>query len=449
MVEIGAFAALIVAWGLVSGRLQGTIITAPIVFATAGVIGGATGEINFGFEVLEEGEKDLFAETGEFFVTAAEIALALVLFTDATRIDLKTLRGNAQLPGRLLLVGFPLTIGFAGAVAIGLFPDLDIWEAFLVAAILVPTDAALGQVVVSSPIVPVRIRQALNVESGLNDGMAVPLWTIFLTLAVAEEAVRAIDVVQVIIEKLGYGLLVGIAVGLIGGWLVSEASKRGWMTGVFQQLTIAALAVLTWWGAEEVGGSGFVAAFVGGIAAGHAARDLGQKIVDFTEDIGQLLELFIFFAFGVIAVLILDVATWQMVVYALLALTVIRALPVAISLIGTDLRSYSVIFLGWFGPRGLASIILGLLVIIEEPLLPGANDILLIMTVTVMMSIYAHGISAAPLAERYGRRTEDMPEEAPEMVEVPELPTRREGSLAAPRRLMGSRPAGREPDSLS
>ncbi len=432
MVELGTFAVLVVLYSFVSGRLDGTPVTAPMVFVAAGIVAAATGELDVGLEIGETVSAGGVAVptvdvANESFVTVAELALALVLFTDAARIDLRRLRGNAALPARLLLLGLPVTIALGGGVAAGLFEEqLLLWEAFVLAAVLAPTDAALGQAVVSNRKLPVRIRQSLNVESGLNDGLAVPLFTIFLTLAVAEEEVTPLSAGTVILEKLGYGLLIGVAVGLIGGLLLDASWKRGWTTGVFQQLGIAGMAVTAFWAAEEIGGSGFIAAFVGGIATAYSVKDVGIKVVDFTEDVGQLLNLFVFFVFGLVVVELVEIATWRMVAYAVLMLTALRMLPVAVSLIGTGLRPVTVAFLGWFGPRGLASIILALIVVVDESELAGGGVIVTTMAVAVLMSVFAHGLTAAPGVGWYARRAETMPEAAPEMGAVPELPTRLE-----------------------
>jgi sodium/hydrogen antiporter len=449
MLIVGVFALLVVVYSLVAGRMEGTPVTGPMLFVTAGIVAAATGRFALPVNVTtvrtaSGGQTVEVEDVSHAFVLALEVALALLLFSDAARINARTLRGGAALPGRLLLIGLPLTVGLAGAVAYGLFRhQLVVWEAFVLATVVAPTDAALGQSVVSNPRLPVRIRQALNVESGLNDGLAVPLFTIFLTLAVAEEEVTAHSAGRVIVEKLGFGVLVGVGVGLAGGWLVTRASMRGWMTGVSQQLGVAAMAVLAWWSAEEIGGSGFIAAFVGGLALGRAAQWVGPKVVEFTEDTGAILNLFVFFGFGLVAVELLDTATWRMVVFAVLALTVLRMLPVVLATLGTGLRPTTIAFLGWFGPRGLASIILALLVVEEEPQLAGGATITIAMAVTVVMSVYAHGITAAPGVAWYVRRTQQMDEGAPEKRDAPELPTRLEvspGQRKAPTRPAGTRP---------
>jgi NhaP-type Na+/H+ or K+/H+ antiporter len=413
LVDFVVLAIVVFAFGLVSRRLEGTILTAPIVFVVAGMVLGPAG-----VGLVEFGIDD------HTVLLLGEIALALVLFTDAARIDLSALRQNQGLPLRLLGIGMPLTIAFGTATAALLLTDLSFWEAAIVGTVLAPTDAALGQAVVSNPRVPARVRQALNVEAGLNDGLSVPFLALFLILAVEEERLSANLWIRFALEQVGLGLLVGIGVGLVGGWLVSRASGRGWMTGSFQRLALLALALIAWALADQIGGNGFIAAFVGGLAVGPTVDRVGEQLIRFTEAEGQLLNLSVFFVFGVLAVGFMENSTWQVALYALLSLTVIRMLPVAASLLGTHLRGVSVLFTGWFGPRGLASIVLGLIVIAEAPQLAGAGQIEVVVASTVLLSVLLHGVTAAPLSAAYARRVEGMSADAPEKREAVELPTR-------------------------
>ena len=420
MVDFIVLASVVFAFGLVSRRLEGTILTAPIVFVAAGMVLGpaAFGLVEFGLD-------------DHTVLLVGEIALAIVLFTDAARINLSALRQNEGLPLRLLGIGMPLTIAFGTAAAALLLTNLSIWEAAIVGTVLAPTDAALGQAVVSNPRVPVRVRQALNVEAGLNDGLSVPFLALFLILAVEEERLSANLWIRFALEQVGLGILVGIGVGLAGGWLVSQASRRAWMTGSFQRIAMLALALIAWALADQIGGNGFIAAFVGGLAVGPTVERVGEHLIRFSEAEGQLLNLSVFFIFGVLAVGFMETLTWQVALYAVLSLTVIRMLPVAASLLGTHLRSVSVLFAGWFGPRGLASIVLGLIVIAEAPQLAGAGEIELVVASTVLLSVLLHGVTAAPLSAAYARRVEGMSADAPEKREAVEMPTRMGPGLAS------------------
>ena len=427
MVDLMVLAAVVFAFGLVSRRLEGTVLTAPLVFVAAGFVLGPAG-----LGVAE------FALDEHTVLLLGEIALAIVLFTDAARTNLSALRQNEALPLRLLGLGMPLTIALGTVVAALLLTDLTIWEAAIVGTVLAPTDAALGQAVVSNPRVPVRMRQALNVEAGLNDGLSVPFLALFLTLAVAgEERLSASSWVRFALEQVGFGVLVGVGVGLLGGWLVSQASRRGWIDESFQRLSLLALALIAWALADTSGGNGFIAAFVGGLVIGPTVERLGERLIRFTEAEGQLLNLSVFFIFGVLVAGLVGSLIWTTILYALLSLTVIRMLPVALSLIGTRLRGVSVLFAGWFGPRGLASIVLGLVVVEEAPLLAGRDEIEVVVTLTVLLSVLLHGVTAAPLSAAYARRVEAMSADVPEKREALEVPSGRRPAATRPERSDG------------
>jgi NhaP-type Na+/H+ or K+/H+ antiporter len=269
------------------------------------------------------------------------------------------------------------------------------------------------------------VRQALNVEAGLNDGLSVPFLALFLTLAVAEEELQPASYwIRFAVEQVGFGILVGLGVGLVGGWLVSWASKREWMTGSFRRLALLALALIAWALADQIGGNGFIAAFVGGLAVGPTVESVGEQLIHFTEAEGQLLNLSVFFIFGVLVIGLIQPLSWEVALYALLSLTVIRMVPVALSLLRTHLRGISVLFMGWFGPRGLASIVLGLIVVAEAPLIAGRGLIEQVVALTVLLSVLLHGVSAAPLSAVYVRQVEGMAADAPEKQGTVEAPTR-------------------------
>ncbi len=259
--------------------------------------------------------------------------------------------------------------------------------------------------IVNSPKVPASIRQALNVESGLNDGGAIPFFAFFLVLAQAEElAVPASEWVIFALEQIGFGILVGLIVGLAGGYLVNKAIEKGLMRGRFQWIGFLALAVISYAAATAVGGSGFIAAFVGGLATSLAGRGVGESIIKFTSTDGEIFSLGVFFIFGVIAASLLSGITQTVILYAVLSLTLIRILPVALSLLKTGLKSDSVLFIGWFGPRGLASIVLLLITLNEAPDIPGLQTIAVVVSTTVLFSVFAHGISANPAITWYARK---------------------------------------------
>lgn len=413
MADLGILAAVLFAYSLVSGRLGRWSVTAPMAFVAAGIL--------LGPDLLGLSGLELTSETG---LLIAEVALVIVLFADAARIDLRALAGNRNLPARLLVLAMPMTIGLgvlAGAVLLG---GIEFWEAAIIAAILAPTDAALGQTVISSDLVPQRVRQTLNVESGLNDGLAIPFLYLFVGLAVAEAELTATGWLGFAAEQIGIGVLLGVAVGGVGGRLYERAVHRELTAGTFAQLAMIGLAISAWALTEQLGGNGFIGAFVAGLTTGRITTTCGERILDFTEDEGQLLDLSVFFIFGVSAIGFLGAADWGVVVFALLSLTVIRMGPTALALLGTGLRPSSIAFIGWFGPRGLASIILALVIVEEEPALPALDVLLAAMTITVLASIFAHGLSARPLVRAYSRRLGTAPG-AVEHEEVHEHPVRR------------------------
>lgn len=412
--DIAIVAAIIVAYSLIARRADKWSVSMPLVFCVVGIALGADG-----FGVIEIGVED------DFVGLLAEATLVLVLFADASRIDTRTLRRFVQLPLRLLGIGFPLTVAAGTLIGLALFPDLEVWEAVLLAAVLTPTDAALGQAVVSSPVVPERIRQALNVESGLNDGLAVPVVAIALAVAASSGPSRdAADWAQFVAEQIGFGALVGVAAGSLG-WLLERAMRAGTTSTGFAHLASLAIAVVAFAGADAIGGNGFLAAFVAGLVFGSCAT-MTEQIVEFAEEEGQLLSALTFLVFGALiagpAFERLDAAT---MLYAVLSLTVVRMIPVAIALLGSGLRLPSVAFVGWFGPRGLASIIFAIEVLSEGEHLGSADEIGAVVTCTVLLSILLHGVSATPLSERFGRWIESSDDEdMSEMDEAPDFRTR-------------------------
>ena len=358
---------------------------------------------------------------GEAIMTAIA---RLALERDAARIDLNRVRRDHNLPVRMLVIGLPLTIAAGTVIAVQLFPALSIWEAALLAALLAPTDAALGQPVVSAKAVPVRIRQAINVESGLNDGIALPAVLLFAALAsIQHDAVQATDWVRFGVLQVTLGPLVGLLIGYIGARLLDVAAERGWASTSFQGIAILSLAMLTYITAELIGGNGFIAAFIGGMVFGNKLRHPCTFLFEFIETEGQLLMLITFLIFGA-ALLPEAIANLNPTVflYAVLSLTVIRMVPIAISLLGARLRLPTQLFLGWFGPRGLASILFVLL-ILEESEVPHHDEILSITLVTVALSVLLHGVSAAPLAKLYGKLAARMGE-CEENQDVTEMPLR-------------------------
>jgi sodium/hydrogen antiporter len=415
---IVALALIVVA--AVSRRLSGTPITPAILFVSIGLLVGP--KVLDGIDI---------SSTSSTVRALAEATLALVLFSDASRIDLGKLRREISVPLRLLGIGLPLTIALGALAAAVIFGQLTFWEAAIVGIILAPTDAALGQAVVTEPRVPGRIRQGLNVESGLNDGICVPL--LFAAVAAADVESHISEGrtgMTLLVEEIGYGVVGGVAAGLLIGAIIVYAGRRDLIEGSWRQVIPAAGAALAYGTASALDGSGFIAAFVAGMVFRAVIKRDPEEINRLTEEVGSVLNGVTFVLFG--AILLgpaLGEVTWKLALYAVLSLTVVRIIPVAIGMLGSRARVPTLGFLGWFGPRGLASIVFAVIVI-EESQLPHEHLIVTVIYLTVGLSVFAHGLTAAPLANRYGHWFERHPrDKAPPMESVPAEVTRTRGWL--------------------
>lgn len=397
-------------------------ITMPIVFVVAGAVLSATGVL-------------AISPRTEVVRGLTEATLVLLLFADASTLNAKKIREDVSLPGRLLGIGLPLTIGLGALIAWLLFPGEGAGFALLIATILAPTDAALGLPVFVNRSVPNRIRRALNVESGLNDGLATPFITLFIALAVSQEGPAQSNWLLSAALQILLAAVVGIAAGVIGGKLLVWARTHDWTDGAPLQFAVLGLAFAAYLGSVAIGGNGFVAAFVGGISFRWATRGKLTEAAEYTETTGTLFSLFVWVVFGVAFVVpfVLNQFDLRVVVYAVLSLTVIRMLPVFLSLRGTGLRNDTRLIMGWFGPRGLASVIFGLMAI--EALEGAGLETHLLASViawTILLSVLAHGLSARPLATWFARR---LPDEAdiPERMNLSEVRHRAALGLTANR----------------
>ena len=410
---LAAAAGCVILWSLVSARLERVFITAPIAFVVMGLV-ITHGPLTFIH----------FNPHSSTVRSLAEVTLALVLFTDASRVNVHELRHDLGLPVRLLAVGLPLTIGVGTAVAFGLIPGISLWVAAAIGAIVAPTDAALGATIMEDSRIPNRVRRLLNVESGLNDGIATPFVNLFLAGAVTTEMVHSTSVLGAAGDLL-IGAGIGVGVGLVGGWLLARANASGWSESGFRTLAALGLALLAYSAAIEAHGNGFVAAFIAGMAFGSVVRRDLEPLVDFAEEAGGLLSLMVWLIFGAAMVVPgLEHATWSDVLFAVLALTVVRMLPVTVALLGSGLDRFTVGFIGWFGPRGLASVVFGL--IAYDTLDPvDAGRVLSVVTVTIALSVVAHGLSASPLAARYGAFSATLAGHLPERLTTPTMRPRR------------------------
>ena len=392
-------AVFLLIYSAVAGRIERSLISGPIVFTRVGFILGPHG---LGVLRLDIG--------GEGLRTLAELTLAMVLFTDAANADFGVVRRNLGLPERLLLIGLPLTIVFGFLVAAIVFPSLGILEMALLAALLAPTDAALGKPVVTNPAVPPVMREALNLESGLNDGICVPIVVLLLGLAVGTqiEGDKMVHAGRVVVEAIGLGAAIGLALTWLTARMLRFAERHGWISEHWVEIPIVALAAACFAAAQAAGGSGFIACFVGGLLLSGLRERHKAELLRGAEHMGEALALLTWVVFGGIVVArMIDRVTWPALLYAVLSLTLIRMVPVFLCLIGTRTSTADRLFIGWFGPRGLATIVFAVLVLDEK--LPGNDTIILAAGWTVLLSVIAHGVTANPLVKAMGARSSQSP----------------------------------------
>lgn len=386
-VNLAILAVFVFLYSIMSGWLERTSFNGAVVFTAFGLMFGPLG---LGYLNLDV--------DAELLRTLAELTLALVLFTDASNANLGVLKKSFAIPWRLLLIGLPLTILAGFGVGVLVFDGLTLLEIAILATMLAPTDAALGKAVVTDDSVPAKIREGLNVESGLNDGICVPILFVFLALVVETDAGASASMmaVRLVLQEIGIGLVVACVLTLSGSWLLNQFADRGWVTETWRQLPVVALAVACFAVAQYLGGSGFIASFTGGLLFGGITRRHKHVLLLAAEGTGDTLALITWVVFGSAVVgQTVGSFSWQVVLYALLSLTFVRMLPVFLALAGMDLRIDEKLFMGWFGPRGLASIVFGVIVLNRH--LPGGSTIVLTVVCTIILSILGHGISAKPL----------------------------------------------------
>jgi NhaP-type Na+/H+ or K+/H+ antiporter len=385
-------AGLILVYGLVSAVTEKSILTPHMVFMLVGVL----------CSPLALNLIDLKMETPAVELLAT-VALVIILAADASQADKKVLRKASSLPVRLLFIGLPLTI-LAG-IGIGMlsFPALPMAAVIYLALVLAPTDAALGQAVISNEAVPVKIREALNVESGLNDGICLPaIFAVLYYLGADLGAPDSPHWIKFAAMQILLGPVAGAIVGIGGGRLIDYAAGRGWIEGSIQRLLLPALAILAYALAEAIGGNGFIGAFFAGFTLSVKNESVRKETQDFSESEGTILSLLTFLILGLVMIPA-TLSHWnlQTTIYALLSLTVIRMVPVALCLFGCKLDWKTLLFMGWFGPRGIASI-LYLLMLVDNLGVKGYEIVIATGVQAVVLSVLLHGITAAPWAKKYG-----------------------------------------------
>jgi NhaP-type Na+/H+ or K+/H+ antiporter len=392
--DLALLALFILVYSAIAGRVERTWVSGPIVFTIFGLLIGPAG-----LDLLS------FKADGETIRTLAELTLAMVLFTDAAGADLAVLKRTEALPARLLLIGLPLTILLGFGVGLLLFEKLSLFEVALLATMLAPTDAALGKAVVTNEAVPDPVRQGLNVESGLNDGICVPILFVFLALATGKggEGGPWHLAMVLVAKEIGIGLAVGLVLTTMAALLLKFAKGQQWLTHTWIQVPVVALAFGCFAIAQFLGGSGFIAAFSGGLLFGGLAKQHREELLRAAEGTGDTLALITWVIFGSAVVgQAVSHFSWLILLYAVLSLTFIRMLPVFLVLTGMGVSTEGKFFMGWFGPRGLASIVFGVIVVNAH--LPNSGPIAMTVVCTIMLSILTHGITANPWAKAYGER---------------------------------------------
>ncbi len=393
-IELAIFALFVFSYSLVAGRVDRAAASGPIVFVASGFLMGPLGLAWFDGSMSRTELRVL-----------ADMTLALILFIDAANANLAILRRQFRIPSRMLLFGLPGVIFLGTLTASLLFDNLSLFEAAILGTMLAATDAALGKAVVTNKAVPTKVREGLNIESGLNDGLCVPILFVFIALAIGSgsEGGSTTLALKLVAKELGIGLVVGLGLTAVGTWAMRWCRDKGWLTEVWKQVTVVALAITCFSVAQSLHGSGYIAAFVGGLVFGFRAKDATHRLVLAAEGIGEALALLTWFVFGAAVIgQSVEYFTWEMLVYALLSLTVIRVLPIFLSLSGSGESASSKLFLGWFGPRGLASIVFAIIVVNKG--VPGGKFIGMVVVLTVFFSLVAHGVSANPLAKLLGQK---------------------------------------------
>jgi NhaP-type Na+/H+ or K+/H+ antiporter len=424
---IGAGAAiltvLILLYAAFAARLARWWISMPMVFVTAGFLLGPGGTATFVLSPEAEGIKEL-----------TEITLALLLFADASTLHFRQVRDDATIPLRLLTIGLLLTVGLGALVAVMVLPGEGLALAALLGAVLAPTDAALGLPIFNNPQVPVRIRRALNVESGLNDGIATPLVTLFIAYAAATEGHAPDSWLSAALVDIALAAITGVGVGIVGGWLLTQSTRRGWTSAGSLPIAILGLGLVAYFGALALDANGFIAAFVAGLTFGAVTRNRFAEPTEFTETFSTVLSLLVWGIFGTVLVsaAVRLTSDWRPIVYAVASLTLVRLVPVALAMLGLGLRRDTVVLMGWFGPRGLASVVFTLLALVDLQAAGRPVDTLVVTaTWTILLSVILHGLTAQPLSTWYARRLAAAGGPLVELMELPELRRRHAALLGA------------------
>lgn len=382
---------LLAAGALLSGLAHRSILSLSFFFLAAGMM---LGPGLFGVIDLET--------TADLVKRVTELTLIVILFVDGLEVERSFVRRGWHVPTRTLLIAMPLTAVFIALVG-GPLLGLSWGEAFLLGALLSPTDPVLTSSVCTNPKIPARIRNSLNLESGFNDGLALPAVILFAHYLLRDSG--DLSWWQFLARDVGVGAAVGFAGALVAVWLVK--SLRGRMVMATHYLTLYAFAVsLSLYAAARfAGGNGFIAVYLAGIVMAAMGGDQAPAFPRFSRDLGEVLKLATFVIFGSLLAFSWWVDEgWRGLLFVLFVIFAARTLALLLSLIGTRLDWQERAFMAWFGPKGVACVAYSLLVLGLE--VPGGVRVFHLTALVVVASIILHGASDTPLANRFARRQE-------------------------------------------
>ena len=383
------FGGLLTVVAALSGVMRGTVLSASVLSVGLGILLAELG-------VVEVEASD------QAIVELVELALILTLFSDGMFVERELLRAHWSPVARALTIAMPITMALLGLAAKALFPQLSWAEALLLAAVLSPTDPVVTSAVVTSKVVPASVRHTLNLESGLNDGLALPFVLFFLVLATpggnaGTEAAKLAGEAMV-------GAAIGFGLGALGGRLHPHLPGGG-LTQRYEGIYAIGFALFAFGLADVTFGNGLIAAFVCGIAMAATERDVPQGFVEFAENTSAILQVLTFFVFGALIVATgFDHSVPPLVVFVIFALLVARPAAVLLSFLRTGIPRPQKLFMAWFGPKGVASMLFALFVIKSD--VGEANLIFDVAAIAIIASIVAHGLTdtvgAQWLAKRVG-----------------------------------------------
>ena len=379
---------MVLCYAVISALVKRWYVAPALIFVLCGMALGP-----FGIGAIDVGNNV------DNFLLPAELALTLILFNQASALDLSAVVRRGGITFRLLVIGIPLSLGLGTLTGALLIPIMPLWEAVAMAAIVAPAEVALIAALLEDRRIPEPVRHALSTESGFYDGFA--LTTMLAALAVSDEQEEAHggfgDLAWFLARTEVMSVVVGLILGAIGGVVITWSRRRGWMSDTWAQLSMLTGALLCFEIGGQLDGSGLVAAFAGGLGFAFVAKRSGRRPDTHVSDaVAHLLELAIFAMFGAYAVVEAWRAVgWQVVVFAFVALFGVRLIAVLVALIRSDLPARDRLFIGWFGPRGLGTIVLGL-IMIEQTVPQREYWIMQTVGVTVSLSLLVHSLTVWP-----------------------------------------------------